>query len=203
MSKPIIAVDIDEVLGAYAVEFVKFSNERWGTHLTVDDYKEHWSEMWEVDMEETTRRAKELYKSGMTGRIPHIIGANEALKQLMKDFDIVLVTSRPIVLEQETRAWLEKYYSDVVTAIYFAGMYDGAVTSNSFMQTKATIYSELKPAFVVDDQLKHCYAAVELGIDTILFGDYPWNQDMNATEGLVRCHDWQAVIDHIQSQPAI
>ena len=47
-----IAIDIDDVLAENAIGFVAFSNERWGTRLSVDDYSEHWSEMWRVDSEE-------------------------------------------------------------------------------------------------------------------------------------------------------
>lgn len=37
MSKKVIAVDLDDVLSASAPAYVKFSNERWETNLTVED----------------------------------------------------------------------------------------------------------------------------------------------------------------------
>jgi len=40
-NKPIIAVDIDDVLANLAQEIVDFSNKNWGTNLTIDDYNEH------------------------------------------------------------------------------------------------------------------------------------------------------------------
>ena len=59
-----IAIDIDDVLAENAIGFVAFSNERWGTRLRVDDYSEHWSEMWHVDREEAERRAHVFHDSG-------------------------------------------------------------------------------------------------------------------------------------------
>lgn len=199
MARPIIAIDIDEVLAEYATEFVKFSNERWGTHLTVEDYSENWSQVWQITHNETMERSKHIYKpdEGVYGRLAPVIGADEALRKLREEFDIVLVTSRPLLVEQETRAWLEQHYSSLVTDIYFAGMYDGDVTDYSFLRTKSSVYSQIKPKFVIDDQPKHCLAAADLGIHAILFGNYPWNQDVNDSSLITRCHDWNEVLHHI------
>lgn len=199
MKKPVIAVDIDEVLGEYAVEFVKFSNERWGTTLTVDNYTEHWSDMWQISHEETMERAKDIYTPGVGpyNRLNRIIGADEALKELKEKFDIILVTSRPLSTESETRAWLEQHYSGIASDIYFAGIYDSDITNLTFLKTKADVFSQINPVFVIDDQPKHCRAAAELEIDTILFGDYPWNQDVDDSTFITRCHNWQEVLDHI------
>ena len=49
-----IAVDIDDVLARQVEGLVTFSNQRWGTVLTVDDYDEDWGVMWGVDLEERT-----------------------------------------------------------------------------------------------------------------------------------------------------
>lgn len=49
MKRLTIAVDIDDVLADNAAGFVTFSNERWGTNLTPDDYGEHWVKVWQVD----------------------------------------------------------------------------------------------------------------------------------------------------------
>lgn len=199
MTKPIIAIDIDEVLGEYAVEFVKFSNERWGTNLTVEDYHENWSEMWQVDHQETMARSKDIYTKGLGfySDLHKVVGADEAMEQLKKDFDLVLVTSRPLAVEQETRAWLEQHYSGLVTAIYFAGMYDGTVTDKSFLKTKADVFAQINPTFVIDDLPKHCLAAADMGINSILFGEYSWNKEFSDTPLVTRCHDWNEVLTHI------
>lgn len=67
IDKQVLAIDIDDVLAANAAGFVRFSNERWGTNLAVDDYDEHWAKVWEVDEVETARRAIELHESGVIG----------------------------------------------------------------------------------------------------------------------------------------
>ena len=63
MRKLRIAVDIDDVLAENAAGFVKYSNEKWGTNLTVDDYDERWGAIWKVDSLEVERRAQEYHNS--------------------------------------------------------------------------------------------------------------------------------------------
>lgn len=74
-----IAIDIDDVLAENAIGFVAFSNERWGTRLSVDDYSEHWSEMWRVDSEEAERRAHAFHDSGIIKGYAHVGGRRRCL----------------------------------------------------------------------------------------------------------------------------
>ena len=96
MSKPIIAIDIDDVLADYAAGFVAFSNQRWGTMLTLDDYDEHWGNVWKVDIEEIRRRATTIHDERLVKTLTHRSEAVPVLEYLSKSFDIVVVTSRRI-----------------------------------------------------------------------------------------------------------
>jgi hypothetical protein len=51
LERPRIAVDVDDVLSQSAKGFVAYSNQRWGTKPTVDDYDDHWAEMWKIERE--------------------------------------------------------------------------------------------------------------------------------------------------------
>lgn len=200
MSKPIIAVDIDEVLSASAPDFVAFSNERWGTRLEVEDYTEHWMEMWQIDVEETMKRREVFLSSGIVGKYKPVSSARDILKKLSSTYDIVLVTSRSIELESETRAWLETHYSDVAHSIYFSGIYDSGLGVSAIAKTKADIFAEIKPALVIDDHMKHCGAAADLGIPAILFGTYRWNEEYKNDNPLItRCNSWEEVLAFVRA----
>lgn len=58
MNKPSIIIDLDNTLAASAEGFVKFSNEHFGTSITVDDYDEDRMKTWGVSFEEAERRQK-------------------------------------------------------------------------------------------------------------------------------------------------
>jgi 5'(3')-deoxyribonucleotidase len=196
MSKPTIAIDIDDVLAANAEGFVAFSNQRWGTNLSPDDYTEHWADIWRVDHEETERRAVELHASGAIGRYRHFDEAVGALSVLRRSFKLVLVTSRRATIEKETRAWIKKYFPDIFDEVYFAGIFDKKLHAGSWSQTKKDIFERIGAQYIIDDQLKHCAGAVEVGAQAILFGDYPWNRTDVLPGGVTRCKDWAAVLEY-------
>lgn len=193
MARPIIAVDIDDVLADNAAGFVAFSNERWGTHLTVDDYSEHWALLWQVDEAETEQRAQEFSRSGTVAAYHHDEMALAVLRRLKQRFELIVVTSRRVRLESETRAWLERYYSGIFTSINFAGIWDGPVTGREVYRTKATVCQALQANYLIDDQLKHCEAVAACGMQALLFGEYRWNRSDHLVQGVTRVADWRAV----------
>lgn len=188
MTKLRIAIDIDDVLSANAEGFVRFSNERWGTNLTVEDYDEHWGELWKVEHDEVERRAVEFHTSGVVAHYRHDAWAKSVLQRLREHFDLVVVTSRRRLIVKETEAWLERYFSEV----HYAGMWD-TLAGGRYTMTKAEMCREIGADYLVDDQLKHCLAAAEAGIPAVLFGDYTWNQAESLPERVTRCRDWGEV----------
>jgi phosphoglycolate phosphatase-like HAD superfamily hydrolase len=192
-SKPIIAIDLDDVLAANAAGFVAFSNLRWGTNLRPEDYSERWEDLWQADVEETERRSLEFHASGVSLRYEHDRDAVHVLQHLAKTYTLMIVTSRRRLVEPETRAWLEQHYAGIFDEVHFAGIYDDGVRETTHMETKGDIFRSLQVSYVIDDQPKHCIAAVEHGAHAVLFGLYPWNKDQQIPEGVTHCYDWLAV----------
>lgn len=193
MPKPIIAIDIDDVLADYAAGFVAFSNQRWGTNLTVDDYDEHWGDVWKVDLEEIQRRATTIHDERLVKDLMHKSEAVPVLERLSKRFDLVIVTSRRIQNKDDTLAWLRLHYPMISTeAVTFSGFFD-TIKEGSIHQTKGSIISSLGARYMIDDQLKHCLSAAERGVEALLFGDYGWNQANELPAGVTRVRDWASV----------
>lgn len=194
MSRPIIAIDIDDVLADNAAGFVAFSNKQWGTALTIDDYDEHWAKVWQTDWGETLRRRDVFIGSGVQNDYRHVDGAKSVLRQLSKRFDLYVVTARMIHTKDDTQAWIHKHYPGIFTdeTIHFAGLWDNP-DINTHKKTKADVLKQLGVKYLIDDQKKHCFGAAEQGITAVLFGDYKWNQSSGLPEGVVRCHTWEEV----------
>jgi 5'(3')-deoxyribonucleotidase len=201
MNKPILAIDIDDVLAANAAGFVKFSNERWGTNLRVEDYDEHWANVWKLDEEEVAKRAIELHESGAIGEFDHFPDAVEVLRELASEFTIIAVTARRRMVEKETRVWIDKYFNGILEDIRFAGFYDDANVHVDIKRssTKTEILKSIEAKYFIDDQLKHCLSAAETGIDVILFGDYAWNQNDALPVNVTRCATWYDVREYFTS----
>jgi 5'(3')-deoxyribonucleotidase len=201
MKKKIIAVDIDDVLADSAAHFVNFSNQNWGTSLHVDDYTEHWAEMWGIDQEEMQSRANVIYESKMQLKVSHFSDAHSVLKYLSKDYKLVITTSRHRLVQQDTVEWLNKNFEGIFEDIHFAGIWDaGHHSDHAINLTKADLHKEIGADYVIDDHPKHCLAAAEKGITSLLFGDYSWNRGVRSTKNMIKVKGWAEVKDFFDGE---
>ena len=198
ITKPIIAVDIDDVIAANALGFVEWSNQKYGTHLTVDDYQDHWGEVWKVEHEETERRAVEYHESDHVATYTTIEGASDALRKLKERFKLVILTTRRNSINQLTKEWIEKYYPGIFDDIVFSGFFDSP-TKESITMTKGELAKSIGADYIIDDQIKHVLAATKLGIRGILFGNYTWNKVEVLPENVTRVHSWEEVLNYFEA----
>ncbi len=193
MTRKTIAVDIDDVLAANAPAFIAYSNKKWGTNLTIEDYDEHWVPVWKVDQKEAERRATEYHGSGVFSTFKHFPEAKPVLQRLAKHYRLVITTSRRSELEKETLDWMDRYFGNIFEEIHFAGMWD-EINEESHRMTKAELCKRIGADYLIDDQPKHCFAVAKTGIQTLLFGTYPWSRDIGELPPKVlRVKDWQEV----------
>jgi len=195
MSKPTIAVDIDDVIAENAASFVAYSNKRWGTNLTIDEYSDHFAQVWKTDLEETVRRAKEYVSPEVFAQHRHKPEAREVLLELKKNYRLIILTSRLSAVKDATIEWVDRYYGQIFDEILFAGFYDNKKQHmENFDKTKGKLLAKHGADYFIDDQLKHCLSAAEEGIETIVFGDYAWNREpQELPKHVTRCKDWAAV----------
>lgn len=192
MSKPTIAVDVDDVLATFGAQLIEFSNKIWGTDLSIEDVSEDWSEMWQLDHATTRERARVLHDE-IFSDLEHVSEAKGILEALSHDYRLVITTSRQHKLKQVTIDWINKYFPDVFDEIHHAAIFDGPFTKETFERTKLELCQEIGADYLIDDQPKHCFAMAEAGMTALLFGDYPWNRT-NKTHPLVkRVYDWHQV----------
>ncbi len=200
--KPIIAVDIDEVLAAFAESFADFSNKKWETNLKPENWTEHWAQIWKVDFEETSKRAEIIYKSNVFTRAEHLPTAKEVLRALSKKYKLVIVTSRHRAVSKDTIDWVETHFSNLFKEIHFSGIYDDIEKHplDRLKATKAEVCKQIGADYLIDDTPKHCIAAAEAGITSLLFGDYKWNRDVRLRSRIVRAKNWAEVLEYFNAK---
>lgn len=200
MSRPIVAVDIDDVLAESAQAFVEYSNTKWGTNLTVEDYDEDWAKVWKVTHEEAKPRV-EVYFHEAPVLTHKAYDAHVTLNALKQWYDLIVVTSRRTGLKGDTLEWIQREFPGVFLndKIYFAGIWDN-FTPNSIHQTKGELLKSLGATYHIDDQPKHCTSALEQGITPLLFGDYSWNRSVELPEGITRVKNWQEVMEYFNAE---
>ena len=206
LSKPIIAIDIDDVLASSAKAFVEFSNERWGTNLVVDDYDENWARMWGLDngdvenLKLISERSIDALSYGVP-RMENIADAYDVLKKLGQHFTLIVVTSRRSELKAETLAWIQERYEGIFKEdkIFFTGFYD-TINSASWNKSKGDILRELDVSYLVDDQVKHCNGAAEHGIKALQFGSIGPQALQPVHESVVRVKNWNEVAEFFDAE---
>ena len=199
--KPIIAIDIDDVLAKSAPNFVEYSNSHWGTMLTVDDYDEDWSKLWEVDNDEVDKRFHEYLSSSILAKYEHDEDAIGAFDKLKESFKLVIVTSRSSWLRETTVDWINNKYPYVFSNedIYFVGIWDNGACDEAITRDKGDYIMALGADYIIDDQLKHCLGAARHGIQALLFGDYRWNKQEVLPNYVTRVKNWSEVLEYFQT----
>jgi len=196
--KPIIAIDVDDVLGDYMSKAIEYGNARFGTNLTSNDGAESWIEMFGVSPEQWVEGFNDFCEKTKWYRNEKpMLGAREVLEKLKANFKLVVVTSRGMELKQGTLEWLDENYGSVIDEVFFSGIYDNVDEAEDLhglaKLTKADKLQEIGVSYLIDDQPKHVNGAAELGIESLLFGDYGWSRDVEIVDGVTRVADWGGV----------
>lgn len=199
MKKPIIAIDIDDVVAQGTEYLIESVNTRHNLALTREEYHavggEFWGyyeRVWQAhgvgDLVHYADVAEEM--AADQSQVPLLPGAQFAVHELAKRFHVIFITARPPAWEQATRRWFKQHLDDEDVELYFAGNhYDSAA------QSKGQLAVRLGAELLIDDNISNCQSALDEGVDTILFGEYGWHTSV--PDGMMRCKDWPAVLEYM------
>ena len=190
-----IAVDCDDVLADHAEDVVAWTNERFGTNLTIRDYTDHWTVMWQLDSDAVEARAVEYHSTGRHGTFTNKADSLDVLRWLAKDYDLVVVTARRKEIVQSSLEWIKASYPGIFKDVRFVPIWTPGNTV-----TKADICNEIGAEYLIDDLPKHCNIAAEAGIVSLVFGDYGWNRNEEIATGVHRVKDWQSVKEFFEHE---
>lgn len=196
MTKPTIAVDVDNVLAMHADALMTFYNSVAGTSLTIDDY----SEMWRFAGESVDHKkviGGQFVASGIHARMGVIEGSQQALAQLKSNYKLVIITARKKAVVETTLTWVEQHFPGVFDGIHFAQIWE----EEGSKITKADLCRQVGAEYLIDDSLEHCFLVAEAGIETLLFGDYAWNKIKEPLPKCVkRVKDWQEALGYFNGK---
>ena len=198
MKRPVVAIDIDDVIAESTESLRRRVNEHTGINLSSEDYKieaSYWGYyegVWRthgvshlVDMETLNQQMQ-----SNQSHVPLMPGAEFAINELRKKFDIVLITARDPRWERATREWLKDQFGEHEPELYFSEMH----RSPAGTKTKGEICREIGAGWMIDDNPGFCQTVLDNGVKAILFGEYGWH--INVPKEVIRCKDWQAVLEY-------
>jgi uncharacterized HAD superfamily protein len=192
MKKPVLAVDIDEVLFPFTAEFLRAHNTRFGTGFTPAEVSDLSLDILGFTPAQITEMIHEFSRQDQS-QIPPLATAMDGLSRLKQDYHIAIVTSRNPKLQQPTEDWLQQHLAGYYDELILTGNhYDGVP-----YRSKVEVCLELGAVKLIDDQLYYARESAEKGLPFVLYGDYPWNQAPELPAGIVRVRDWSGVVDHL------
>lgn len=196
MSREIIAVDIDEVLFPFVREFLAWYNPKYATSWEQEHFKSYRFE--DVTKRSVPETMEDIYEfcAFANLHIEPIEEAQSAIKTLNENYDLVLLTARHPDYKDPIEAWTQKHFQGMFKSLDMIG-YDLVMERP---RTKAEVCKDLGAFILIDDSVSHVIECATQGVESILFGDYPWNQIDILPKGVTQCEDWKSVLEFINAR---
>ena len=193
IKKPVVACDLDEVLGGFLPCLTEWHNKMYATTFTLADYKSYeYADLWGGTNAESVAKVHEFFHSSeFQNGVQPIAHAFETLQKFTNDFDFIVVTSRQTVIEKETKNWIEQHYPNIFSSIKLGNHYDLASpdpdapsSGNIIKRSKPDMCKDIQATALIDDSAKYAYQCASEVKDgatctemrlVVLFGEYGWN----------------------------
>jgi hypothetical protein len=180
--KPVIAVDLDEVLGDFIPALVAWHNDRYQTKLVPSDFFSYtFKEVWGGTDAESVEKVHTFFTTDYFVNIKPVPQAKEVLERLKSHFEFVVVTSRQHVIAAETRRWLKEHYNNIFTEVYFGNHWSKDAPNPDLAAknktSKPDMCKRVNAIAIIDDSTKYAYQCAPFLKKVILFGNYAWNQN--------------------------
>jgi len=194
---PIVAVDLDEVLGQFVKKLAEFHNHKFGTRLGVSDfYSYSFALVWGGTPSESAVKVLQFFRTRYFEDIPPIPGARDILHSLKHKYNFVVVTSRQHFIAAHTRRWLQTHYPGLFCDIVFGNHW--AFNGKKF--TKPELCEKVGASALIDDSLSYATECSILQDFKVVLFDwnlaYPWNKqkaDQILPENVTRLPSWEHV----------
>lgn len=199
MPKQTISIDIDDVIAHSSEALRVLVNQRIGASLTADDYMnvggEYWGyyeRVWHTHGLQDLVSFKDLSAEMALDQshVPLLPGAEFAIHELTRQFDVVFITARDKSWETATRKWFNQQFSHDNIDLYFCENH-----KDSRAKTKGQLCRDLGVTVHIDDNVAHCQSVLDEGMAAILFGQYGWHVDI--PEDVIYCKDWPTVLERV------
>ncbi|KAF4666339.1 hypothetical protein FOZ61_009918 [Perkinsus olseni] len=185
--RPVVACDLDEVLGQYLATYTKWHNRVYGTHLKLSDFYTY--RFWEVQGGTTTL----LSSTRPEGHLEYV-------QKIGKFADVHIVTSRQEQIRQDTYDWIFTNFGIPSSRVHLGNHF--GLSGKKI--PKADICKAIGASLLIDDNPTYIKDAVTRGFGGILFDyhhEYGWSHDPECplpSEAVVAT-DWEEVYEYVRN----
>lgn len=168
-----IGVDLDDIISDSYLPLITWHNRVFNTQLTEADLTtSHLATLFRCESQELLNRLRDFYQSEEYLNIKPDKEAAPSLQRLARSHTLDIITSRPNYVQEETEAWLDRYYPNIFSTVYFANPYLADAPEH---RSKAEICKQTNIAVMIDDNWE-LLSACQDGCSQLILFDKPWNQ---------------------------
>jgi uncharacterized HAD superfamily protein len=185
-----IGIDIDEIIAEFARGYLRLYNKKYEKNLKFEELFTYvLCEPLKISQEVSLELADEYYSSENFDKIDLVDGAEEGVRKLNQDHELIFITARPSHIKEKTKLFLKKLFPDLnLDIVYSKNMWEEGLL-------KSEICNNQKCNVLIEDDLRHALDCVENGIKVILL-DKPWNQKIKH-ENMIRVKNWDEILEKI------
>jgi 5'(3')-deoxyribonucleotidase len=193
--KPVLAVDLDDVLFPFMDRFVPHYNDKFDATFVMDDYHTfEFHEVWGGTNEEAFDCVRTFFHMSHDG-VPPLSGSVEAIAQLSEMYDLIIVTARDESLRSHTEGWLHEVFPGHFQSVFLCNSY--LLNAEEKRRTKLDVIEDVDAVGIIDDSLRNTSQVAATGRRAMLFGNYAWNRTDNLPEGVKRYRDWPHIVESL------
>jgi uncharacterized HAD superfamily protein len=184
-----IGIDLDDTISNSRDIMVQFHNKLNKSDFSVNDIKKYnlWDN-WGGTLETTIKELEKFHHSDYANNIKPLAGAKEVLENLKKNNELYIITARANSIKKDTEEWIEKYFPNIFSKIYFTNEFSHGVSEI----TKKKICDNLDIDIYIEDNLEFALECAEPNRKVFLI-DHPWNQTDKLPANIKRVKSWKEI----------
>lgn len=184
-----IGIDFDDVIFDFNRSYVEHHNKVYGTDMTRDRITDYMMEkVWNIPIEEIMPRIDKFCFSDDHFEVLPVEGSVKAIKELSKNNELIIITSRPDSKKDITLKWLEKNFNGFIGEVCFTNSFGGDVNKK---RKKSSVCKELGIDIFIEDAPIYAKDVSDSGIPVLLI-DAPWNKNVSG-DLIKRVHSWDEI----------
>lgn len=165
-------------MGRFVESLAEYVKEAENIDTEVGDYFVYrFAKVWNTTEEESARIVHDFFGSERFQQgIATVPGAREVLSRLRPWCRLVVVTSRQLAIEAQTREWLDSNFPEVFEEVHFGNHF---ALQGYPPKPKPQLCLEAGADVLVDDSPEYAVECAEAGMDVVLFDwhfSYPWSK---------------------------
>ena len=191
-----IGIDLDECLTEYVFGFLNYYNNTHKTNFHFWEIKNY--KLWELiggTKEEAINTVYAFHETNYFKELPVVFGAKNAVEELRKFSELLIITSRPNELINKTNQWLDQHFHNKFSNILFTNEW----SKSGERKQKSEICKNLKLDFLIEDNLDYALNCSGY-VRRVFLLDKPWNQTENGNlpRDVDRVYNWNEILEKIE-----